>query len=612
MMRQMRENTKWIMLVTALAFVLLMVFEWGMDITGRSAGTLGEIGRVDRTPVYYEDYMLTYRSLYDQVGSAQDEPVTSQQNRDIEQAAWDQLVNQILVRQELDRRGIRVTDDEILSAARIAPPPLFQNSPEFQTDGEFDLEKYQAFIQSPQIDEGTLLYLEQYYREIIPRGKLLRQITSGMFLTDAELWQQWRDRSETVQVRYVALDPYQRTEDASVDITDDEIGAYYRENESDFEVAARAAVKVVALRKAPTAADSVATRERALALREEILAGADFAEVASRESSDQLSAASGGELGTFPRGRMTAAFEETAFSAPLGEITEPVETEFGLHVIEVNRRTADSVNARHILVEFERTDESEIALLTMADSLEDLSERIGLDAAATAIGLESQEIELNSAFPFIAGVGQTGEGADWATEEASPGDVSPVFETPDAFYGLELISATPAGVLPLEESRSNIEQILIARKKIARGLEESQGLVEEIRAGSSLADVAAAHGLEAAAAGPFSRYDFVPGLGRQNAAIGAAFGLRPGEVSDPISTDANVFVIEQIALTRADSTQWLDQRTIQAMQLMSGLERERLDLWLQGLRERADIVDRREIVLQPAEEQPLRPTGGLF
>ena len=68
MMRQMRENTKWIMLVTALAFVALMVFEWGMDMTGRSGAqfTGGEIGRVNGQPITYEEYYSVYQNLYAQ------------------------------------------------------------------------------------------------------------------------------------------------------------------------------------------------------------------------------------------------------------------------------------------------------------------------------------------------------------------------------------------------------------------------------------------------------------------------------------------------------------------------------------------------------------------
>ena len=139
MMRQMRENTKWIMLVTALAFVALMVFEWGMDITGRSAGGLGEIGKVNGIPVMYEDYQATYRQLYDQAQESQEQPLTSQQNRDLEDAAFDQVVNRILIEEELERRGIDVSDEEILQAARYSPPAdvraLFQGEQGFDLHG---------------------------------------------------------------------------------------------------------------------------------------------------------------------------------------------------------------------------------------------------------------------------------------------------------------------------------------------------------------------------------------------------------------------------------------------------------------------------------------------
>ncbi len=195
MMRQMRENTKWIMLVTALAFVGLMVFQWGMDITGRRGLSIGEIGSVNGTPVMYDSFNQTYRALFDQMAASQEAPVTSQQIRDIEDAAWDQVVDQVLLRQELRRRGILVTDDELLTAARFSPPPEFQTSAAFQTDGVFDIQKYQAFLASPTIDDLMLFQLEAYYRDVIPRSKLMRQVSSDLYLTDAALWDEYRDRT---------------------------------------------------------------------------------------------------------------------------------------------------------------------------------------------------------------------------------------------------------------------------------------------------------------------------------------------------------------------------------------------------------------------------------
>ena len=116
LMRQMRQNTKIVMLAVAVAFVSLMVFEWGMNASGRSAG--GSLGSIGGTTVRIEDYQTVYRSLYDQIQQSQETPISSQQNREIEDMAWTEVGNQILIQNELRRRGIRVSDDEIREAAR--------------------------------------------------------------------------------------------------------------------------------------------------------------------------------------------------------------------------------------------------------------------------------------------------------------------------------------------------------------------------------------------------------------------------------------------------------------------------------------------------------------
>ncbi len=244
MMRQMREATKPIMLLAALAFVGLMVFQWGMDITGQSSGSYGEIGRVNGDPVVYDAYMASYRNLYDQVQRSQETPVTSQQNKEIEDAAFDEVVNRILIRQELARRGIDVTDQEISEAAQFSPPADLR--PQFTDEnGRFDLNGYQTFLATLPPDQ--LLVLEAYYRDVIPRGKLMRQVSSGIFLSDAELWQQWKDRNEKAVIRFVPLDPATRYQDDEIEIPDTDIEAYYEEHKDEFEVPARAKIKVCLL-----------------------------------------------------------------------------------------------------------------------------------------------------------------------------------------------------------------------------------------------------------------------------------------------------------------------------------------------------------------------------
>ncbi len=603
MMRQMRENTKWIMLVTAIAFVGLMVFEWGMDITGQSGGGLGEIGRVNGTPVTYDLYQATLRNLSDQLQATQAEPLTSQQYRDLEQAAWDEVVNLMLIEEELGRRGIVVTDDEVRQAARFSPPPELRQNPLFMVDGVFDLQAYQSFL-STSADEILLLQLEAYYRDIIPRGKLMRQVTSGIFPSDAELWSRYQDANEMVTVRYVALNPDTRIPDSAAEISVDELEDYYDAHRNDFQIPARAQVKAVLLSKTPTPADTAAALTRAQDIRQEIQDGADFGEVAGRESSDAASAAQGGDLGTFARGQMVQAFDSVVFNARIGGTSEPVQTQFGFHIVEVMSRSGDTAQARHILVPIERTTDSELDLLGMADSLEALGEASGLDEAASILGLEAVTQELSEVFPFLAGAGQIGEGSDWVFRESAPGETSPVFETTQAFYSLEVIESEPAGYMTLQRATPSIEQLLRMEKKIAAVTEQGAALVDRARAEGTLDAIASEEEeIEVRDAGPFSRVDFVPGLGRNNAAIGNAFGLDEGEISGVVSANNNAFIIQVVERTPADSTQWEGEKLTQRFELANAMRQQRLQIWVMALREIADIVDRRQEVLRPADEQ---------
>jgi len=99
MMRQMRDNMKWIMGLTAVTFVGLMVFGWGMDITGRTGtdATGGELGRVNGDPITYEQWQSVYRNLYETRQRQTNAPVNAAVNKAIEEDAWNQIVMQLLI-----------------------------------------------------------------------------------------------------------------------------------------------------------------------------------------------------------------------------------------------------------------------------------------------------------------------------------------------------------------------------------------------------------------------------------------------------------------------------------------------------------------------------------
>src|SRR6185295_7382634 len=143
---------------------------------------------------------------------------------------------------------------------------------------------------------GLLVQLEQYYRSEIPREKLFDQISSGTYVSDAELWRAWRDQHDSAKVSYVAFPPASDPAVAKA-ISDADLRTYFDRHKSEFQGIGRANLSVVMIAKSITAADTAAARAKAAALREEIVKGAKFEDVAKRESADTVSGQQGGDLG---------------------------------------------------------------------------------------------------------------------------------------------------------------------------------------------------------------------------------------------------------------------------------------------------------------------------
>jgi len=141
-----------------------------------------------------------------------------------------------------------------------------------------------------------------------------------------------------------------------------------------------------------------------------------------------------------------------------------------------------------------------------------------------------------------------------------------------------------------------------------RAKAEGDEIVGDIRGGATMDDAVEGRDLEIRDAGPYGRRDFVPGLGRLNAAVGAGFGLYQGQVSGVVEANNNAFIIELVDYMAADTTLFEEARLAQRTQMVANVQQTRLQDWLQGLRAAARIIDRRDEVLNvdPAD-QPLVP-----
>src|SRR6478672_2893994 len=298
----MRSSAKYI-------WIFLVIFFVGGFLLAETSGLLGRapvttstaVAKVNGEEILATTWFNATQQLEAQSTQQSGRPVTLDDRQHLADQAFETLVGDVLLRQEYKRRGITVTDQDIADAARSSPPPQLLQSPELQTDGRFDPEKYQRFLASPAArQEGMLFQLEAYYRDAIPREKLFEQVASDVYLSDERLWKMWQDTRDTTQMTYVTFRP-SLIPDRDVTVSDSEIKDYYNKNKKDFEKPARAVVSVLVIPREVTPADSAAVRAHAVELRDRILKGEKFEDVAKAESKDSASASNGGALGSATR-----------------------------------------------------------------------------------------------------------------------------------------------------------------------------------------------------------------------------------------------------------------------------------------------------------------------
>lgn len=620
MMRTMRSMAKWIMGVVAVTFVGFMIFEVGMDASGRGgAGAQTVVARVNGVNVSYTEFQTALRNEQERLRQEQGAvPYGLEEQQAFEDQVLEQIIQSILLQQEYARRGIRVTDEEILAAVQSSPPPEVFDLPQFQTDGQFDPQKYQRFIASA-ADPQFLMALEARYRDEIPRYKLFQQLTAGVFPSDAQLWRAWRDQHDSVVATLLPLIPARVVPDGDVSVSDQEVEAYYRAHREDFDRPALAYLSYVSVSRRPTPEDTAAAAERAREIRAELAGGADFAAVARRESSDSVSAAQGGDLGDVPWGSFVAPFEEAVRGLRPGQLSQPVRTRFGWHIIQVEARTDSTFHARHVLIPIAPAGRRLETIEAKADTLDlfaaEQDNPQALDQVAADLGLTVRKVDpLLEGFRASIGDDIVGDAGVWAFGTAEVGTTSPVVETPLAYYVFRLDSLRPAGVPPLNQIREDVRQAALAAKQQEATRTLAREIAGEIGGSRTLEAIAAARGLETLTVGPFTRVVPAPALRGAPEVVGAAFGAGVGQVVGPIHTDQASYFIRPDRKILADSAAWRAQLDTQRREVLQQLQADRLRLIMASLRRNAKVEDLRlelERAQREAERQnlPQSPLG---
>lgn len=594
----MRSSAKYIWIFIVVAFIGGFLLYQTSGLFGRAAvTTTSAVATVNGEDILVVDWQRLAQQLEQQQTQASGQTISLDERKAIEDRAYDQLVSEALLRQEMRRRGITVTDDEIANAAKYSPPQQLVSDPELQTNGQFDFAKYQRFLASPTAKQsGLLLQLESYYRNAIPQQKLIEQITAGVWPSDALLWMNYRDIHDSANISFASLRPSQ-AQIADAKVSDDEIRAYYDSHKDLLKRTGRATVTFAQIPRIVTAADTAAVKAHAEELRARILKGEKFEDIARAESSDSGSATRGGDLGKGTQGRFVPAFEKAVAALKPGEISEPVLSPFGFHIIRLDSRNGDSTATHHILLRITQSDSAADRLARKADSLSKLSagseSPAKFDAALRALGLKGVRADVVEGQPLESNGAVIPSVSAWAFGGAKPGETSDLFDNDNGYYIARLESVTPGGDPSLDVVKNDIRTKLATDKAVA-------SLVD---AAHKLAIAAAASSLEQAGtllntpirkSGPFNRVAGIPALPGTNSVVGAAFALPIGQISGPITTDDAVYVIRVDSRVDADRRAFEVAKPALRREALNSMQQGRYQEFLMNLRNSAKIKDHRQ------------------
>jgi peptidyl-prolyl cis-trans isomerase D len=574
----MRRHKKWLYVFLWLviaAFIVLYVP--ALDPTGE--GTPSEVVvSVGGEPISVGEFQRAYyqqRQYLSRLYQGRlDENMLRQMN--LEEQVLQGLVSERLVQLEAERLGITISDEAVQRA--------ITTSPEYQVDGRYvGTAELRRRLELAGLTEQS--FVESLRRQLV-RERLEGLLGDGVVVSDAEAEREFRRRNETVELEYVLagaerfrgeIEPtddmiasrfeakresYRIPEKRVVSyllldrevlrplvtVTDRDLALYYQDHRDEFLEEEEFCASHI-LVKVRTAAGEGASdeghgeeeaRRIALALLEQVQAGADFASLAKASSEDQGSAANGGDLGCFPSGRMVPEFDDALYELEPGQISELVRTNFGYHVIRLDARReettlplADVEDRVRLLVTEQKMrelgDEKSGALAAA------LSRGKTLEEAAAAVGLEVQASE-----PFARG--------ETPPVLASPSLVARVFEMepgaiekegfplPQGAAFIALAGVEPSRLPELDEIRDDVRGDIVEETAFERA-HELAGRVRERAEAIGLERAANAVGLVRKE----TLSPVAPGqpLGDLGTGIGldeAAFSLPVGTHGGPVRT----------------------------------------------------------------------------
>lgn len=591
-MKAMRQGTKPVLWIIIAAFVGTIIFAWGMDFTAQSTAR-GVVGKVNGTELRLDDYSFLYQNALAQQQQQRGDVSEDDANR-IREEVFDQMVGSQLMQQTTEKVGLQVTNAELAEHLRRFPPQEIRTLEMFVTNGQFDYNKYLAAYQNP--DPQLWLQIEALVRPRVLQQKLYEYVTATTIIDDSEVKELYEATGEKVRVRYILVPTNQYLD--SIPAVDTALAEqWYKDHMEEFKHGERARLRFAQFDKKPSAEDTAEVTREAEQVAQQARSGVDFTSLVQQYSEDNSSPT--GDLGWISRGAMVKPFEDALFVMDSGQISNPVTTRFGVHVIKCDGRrgVGDSlqVKAFHVLLKVAASSGTLSDVRLRAEQFAEELKTLPIDSLARQYGVVSRQtayFERNQDVPLL---GRQPAISAWAFS-AKPGAISEVFETATAFVVAKLDVLEPEGFTTFEESKARIISRLRnddAKNQAAYVLDR---VVPELQAGATLFDVAPKIGrVVDSTATKFGRFEAVPGLGDDAVFRGAAFGLaRSGQAYSPVvKVGRGAAIMQIIEHVPSDPQLYVEKRDSIMTSALDNKKQIFFQQWYEKLRADAEVEDYR-------------------
>ena len=622
-MRRHKGWLKWSLALVVLAFVFLYVPGF-MDQTGGAALPNDVIARVGDREISLFDFQQIYtRQLQayrlESGGEISEEVLRS---LGIDRQILQQMIDGHAALAEAERLGLEVSDAEVRE--RILTFPAFQ------VDGQFIGEAgYRQLLQQQRPPLSPSQFEEEIRNEILV-DRLQAAVTGWVRVSDDEVSEEHRRRNERVRLDVVAFraadfrDQVEAT-DGDVDLlfaeeatnyevpekrrlrfllvdqtaifdslalTDDEVRQYYDANLSQYQTPGQVRASHILLRVEED--DDEATAARAAELAAEARSGADFAALAREHSQDEANADNGGDLGLFGRGRMVPEFENAAFALAEGEISDPVRSPFGFHVIQVTEKqeeiTQPFAEVRGAIENVLKRERSSARATALARAIaEEATTPEELERAASARGYELQESGFAARGEPILGLGLAQEVSAQAFA-VDPGAVAGPIPTPSGPAFVTVTDIQEPYIPELDEVRDQVREDVIRKKSLTVAQERAAEATETLRAADDFVAAAEEAEWSVGSSDLVTRGSALPEVGVSAAVEAVAFAMTPGSVSDVVQAGNAVAIVHLVEREEASAADLAQNRNTLRNELMLQRQSRFFTAYMDNVKARLDIT----------------------